>query len=169
MKNPRPAEERFWRKVDWSSEDGCWEWQACLDSSGYGSFGKGKAHRFSYEINVGPIPPGILVCHHCDNPACVRPDHLFLGTKKDNNDDCARKGRRRRAQGEANGGAKLTWEKVRLIRSDKFAHIPREQIAALFGIGKTASREIRHFRAWKNDPLLAAERAATPSTETQHD
>ena len=94
----KSLEERFWAKV--TKGDGCWEWNA-RTKPGKWPYGllrlrRGKdvrAHRFSYELNVGPIPPGMMVCHKCDNPKCVRPDHLFVGTCKDNMQDCLSKGR----------------------------------------------------------------------------
>ena len=109
---PLPLADRFWRNVDRSNEDGCWEWTGARTSSpwtrrynfpgyGYSFIGsradgthKGiPAHRLSWMVNIGPIPEGMIVCHHCDNPPCVRPDHLFLGTKGDNTRDMVRKGR----------------------------------------------------------------------------
>lgn len=88
--------ERFWEKVE--KTDGCWLWTASLTNKGYGEFRLNEpspilAHRVAYELAHGPIPPGLFVCHHCDNPPCVRPDHLFLGTQKDNAQDMVRKGR----------------------------------------------------------------------------
>ena len=85
----------FWAKVDKSGE--CWTWTGARDPRGYGRLGRGRktlfAHRFSWEEENGPIPNGLFVCHSCDNPACVRPSHLFLGTQKDNIRDMMSKNR----------------------------------------------------------------------------
>lgn len=90
---------RFWSKVDKSGE--CWVWLGGKNRNGYGVFRYGgkadgrmvDAHRFSYEITYGVIPAGAFICHHCDNPPCARPDHLFKGSLSDNVLDSARKGR----------------------------------------------------------------------------
>lgn len=91
--------ERFIEKVN--KTESCWEWTAGKYRGGYGHFRKKvgdkwkmyKAHRYSYEIFKGEIPEGLLICHSCDNPSCVNPDHLFPGTVKDNSDDCVKRGR----------------------------------------------------------------------------
>lgn len=91
-----PAEVRFWRRVD--KTDDCWLWTGGSNGLGYGVFGIATgqtmgAHRYSWQIVFGPIPDGMFVCHQCDTPACVRPDHLFLGTHEDNMVDMVSKGR----------------------------------------------------------------------------
>jgi len=93
---PKPLGERFWSHV--AKSDGCWLWTAHVNRTGYGHFALSRsrgrsAHRVSHELNIGPIPSGMLVCHRCDNPRCVRPDHLFLGTPSDNMHDKVAKGR----------------------------------------------------------------------------
>jgi hypothetical protein len=102
------TEERFWSNVE--KTDDCWIWKGYEKSCGYGgmrAYGKNWfAHRLSYTLNIGEIPEGMYVCHKCDNPICVRPDHLFLGTHKDNMADCKAKGRYVGGRGNADGWAK---------------------------------------------------------------
>ena len=90
------ATERFWAKVQKS--DGCWLWTAYRNEKGYGRFDDGtithQAHRLAWALTNGPVADGLLVCHKCDNPPCCNPDHLFVGTQKDNMQDAKQKGRR---------------------------------------------------------------------------
>ena len=100
-----PMTDRFWQKV--AKADGCWNWTAATFSDGYGALkrkdGKQiKAHRYSYEIHFGDIPGNLCVCHACDNPRCVNPAHLWLGTNRENTADKTRKGRAVRLAGKLN-------------------------------------------------------------------
>lgn len=122
-------ELHFWKRVD--KENGpvhpvhgkCWIWVGCLyKGSGYGQFRNMRAHRFSYSMCCGVVPDGLFVLHKCDNPPCVNPSHLFIGTPLDNMTDKMVKGRwdggtKSPCNGEENGRAKLTQEDVDEIRS----------------------------------------------------
>ena len=144
FRSTQTFEERFWSKVARQAGDECWLWLAGRDKDGYGYFfkpaGKDRAHRIVWEITHGSIPDGLCVCHRCDNPSCVRPDHLFLGTNIDNIADRDRKGRACKGEahpywngnkGSANPYAKLSDDDVRAIRQD-----PRRkaQIARDYGV-----------------------------------
>lgn len=115
--------ERFWEKVEKRSPEDCWEWTHCRTKFGYGRIanGDGKVvttHRVSWQIHNGPIPEKMWVLHKCDNPPCVNPDHLFLGTGKENNLDCETKGRARRLHGTDNGNCKYSDEIIEIVRSN---------------------------------------------------
>ena len=141
--------ERFWNKVNKQAENGCWEWAAYRIRGGYGQFKLDGtmelAHRTSWMFEHGPIPAGLLVLHHCDNPSCVNPAHLFLGTQADNMRDKAEKGRASRLPGESNGMAKLTEADVHAIRSDNRS---QRTIAADYGVGKTMIGDIKNRKNW---------------------
>lgn len=99
-------QQRFWKLVDIKIDE-CWIWKGSCDLDGYGiSIGKNppedRAHRLSYYYVYGPIEIGLFICHHCDNPSCVRPSHLFMGTARDNVQDCIKKGRKKKLCGPEN-------------------------------------------------------------------
>lgn len=158
-----PIGPRFWSKV--VKSDGCWEWQGGrFAGPGYGRFSiKHKntlAHRVAWELTYGPIPDGLFVCHRCDNPSCVRPGHLFLGTALDNNRDMAAKGRRadfrgrtgKPLPGEMNGAAKLRAVDVLAIRNAPSA----SGLAATYGVTASMIYRIRRGEAWRHLQGVAA-------------
>lgn len=160
-----PLLERFWLKVEKS--DGCWLWTGARKANGYGSLigdggRSGKvlyAHRCSWELAYGPIPDGLFVCHRCDNPPCVRPSHLFLGTSSDNNRDTWSKGRRTVSgnagkAGEGNARAKVTEADVREIRRLYFIEGLRySDIAAHFAINGDQVGRIVKGQSWSHIPF----------------
>lgn len=95
VKKIPPLYVRFWKRVDKQKENDCWEWKGLKYPSGYGRMGNVYAHRLSYTLNCGEIPKGLHVCHSCDNPSCVNPKHLWVGTVADNMRDRDKKGRDR--------------------------------------------------------------------------
>lgn len=152
-------EQRFWNKV--RITDGCWEWTASLGSTGYGQIGIRNrpigAHRVSYEIHYGPIPEGMCVLHHCDNRLCVRPDHLFLGTRADNIRDMDRKNRGVRNRiartgqlGESNRQSVVTADQVRKIRSLYASGLTMAEIAKQFPIGESGVGFIVRRETWRH-------------------
>ena len=121
MRKQRELKERFWEKVDRRGKDECWEWTGAKNQKGDGMIRCGqrkliKAHRLSWELCVKKIPFGFQVLHHCDNPSCMNPKHLFLGTNQDNVNDKMKKGRFPNFVGENNPCSKLTEYDVILIR-----------------------------------------------------
>ncbi len=115
------VKNRFYAKVLIPNNDGCMLWAGCLTPKGYGSFRvKGKdthASRFSYLLHCGNIPKNLCICHKCDNPACVSPEHLFIGTQKQNVMDMIKKNRQNYAKGSKIGLSKLNEEKVKNIKN----------------------------------------------------
>ena len=141
------ATERIEKKVERIPEGGCWVWMGTTTVRGYGQIEhktkKLYAHRASYEAFVGEIPQGMYVCHTCDNVSCVNPNHLFLGTQKQNLQDMARKGRSTR--GEKNPGAKLTEEQVNQIRTmDGTCSF----ISKIFNVSSSAISAIKRKERW---------------------
>jgi len=149
---------RFWSKVE--RADGCWLWRGTRDNRGYGVFRKEgkdiKAHRYMYEITYGVIPDGLFVCHTCDNPPCVRPDHLWAGTPRENTEDRDRKGRWRapdnpvHVSGEQHGMSRLTWALVREIRQRfQSGGVSKRGLAREFHVHPKTVREVLSGARWK--------------------
>jgi hypothetical protein len=158
------VESRFWTKVakplQW---DACWPWTgAKRDAKQYGNFKlrsyvNARASRVAYALYYNHSPGLLLVCHHCDNPNCVNPSHLFLGTVQDNSDDMVRKGRspRRDQRGELNGAAKLTALQAAKVKDLIRAGMTNTAIADRFGVTHQLISRIRRGRAWGAEPLGA--------------
>ncbi len=160
----------FWCHVNIAA--GCWMWTGSLDAKGYGRIrGDGmrhhlKAHRVAWFIRHGECPGEMLVCHTCDNPACVNPAHLFLGTVADNTHDMLRKGRDRQVSrpGELNPHAKLTEYQVRSVIRRIIAGQTNVAIAATLPVGHALISRIRTGRVWQH---VSAEMGYRPQPSRQ--
>lgn len=148
------VEQRFWKYVQKS--DGCWAWTGTADGSGRGRLNINVSYkrcvpdlaaRISWKISKGPIPDKLFVLHRCDNPNCVNPDHLFLGTQLDNIKDMVAKGRV--ATGERRNSAKLTDEEVCRIRS-LYPSLSEPALARMFGVDNSTLHAIVSGKTWKH-------------------
>lgn len=155
-----PVEERVWKHIDRRSAAECWPWTASVDVNGYGQINDGngrirKAHQISLEIKLGrPLTSGEWGLHHCDNPPCCNPDHLYAGTAADNMRDMLTRGRGRLkgAPGQRNANAKLTDALVREIRA-KAANGPRgtqAQLARAYGVSPAIIAKIVRGEMWQH-------------------
>lgn len=147
----RPVEDRLWEKVDIQGLSNCWEWLAHKGPNGYGRLqvnGKvQKAHRVAWALTYGEIPAGMFVCHHCDNRACINPNHLFLTDNAGNLADMVAKGRSQR--GERNGRSKLTEGQVLEIRRlRKETRLTRREIGKMFGVCEGTVSRIGRRTHW---------------------
>jgi len=160
----RPLVERFWEKVERRGPRECWPWTAgTIRGYGYLQIGGSNggrilAHRLSWELKHGAIPDGMQLCHRCDNPPCVNPRHLFLGTAADNHADMVRKGRARFTfrerpelmSGEINVHAKLTAVDVRQIRHLRASGWTMTKLAGRFGVTRQNVRSIVNNQTWRS-------------------
>lgn len=140
-----------------TTANGCWQWTRSTQGNGYGTvrYGTGmkRAHRVAWILVHGPIPAGMCVLHRCDNPPCINPDHLRLGTQAENLCDMFRKKRQRQARGETFRRSKLNEEKVRtILKSPKnYAELGRE-----FGVSKVTIRQVRLRKTWAHVQVTEA-------------
>lgn len=147
------VESRFWGKVN--KTDTCWIWNAQRNSKGYGWFdykGKGiKAHRMVWILTHGEIPKGLCVLHHCDNPSCVNPDHLFLGTYKDNSEDMIKKGRSKLCGNHKGGNHhKLNGIDIIRIRTLLNQGAKMKDLSVEYHICYSHISRIKSGRCWKD-------------------
>lgn len=155
--------EKFWKSVN--KADGCWLWTGAVNPKGYGYAQVDRtrlAHRVAYQMANGPISAAVMVCHHCDVPACVNPAHLYAGDARANARDAIERGRlatgRRNgrytkpectSRGEGRPAAKLTWAKVAEIR--RLRHLPRKDVAAMFGVSVPVICNVLSNKAWHEE------------------
>jgi hypothetical protein len=183
----------FWAKVDRRHPDECWEWTGAKTKAGYGVYNHPKnqgAHRYSAEMAFGPVPPGMFVCHKCDNRSCVNPDHLFYGTPSDNSRDAFKKGRhkmpyfwsnpewvaaRTYKRGADIGSSKLTDADIIAIRQMRIAGASSNEIAKRYRLDRSTILDIIKGVHWKHvfdlpgcptlGELLAVGRNTTPGAK----
>ena len=155
MREKTPFEIRFWSKVAKKSDDECWEWQAYKHpQKHYGYFYVNKryrnvrAHRIAYELTYGKISKEAQVLHKCDNPSCVNPTHLFIGTHQDNVNDKVNKGRQ--MKGEQQPLSKLTNENVKYIKQSLKNGVAKVQLAKQFNVDYYTIYYIEKGRLWKH-------------------
>lgn len=160
--------ERFWARVAIAGPDDCWHWRGSRKTTGYGHFQvcrkPRRTHRVAFALEYGAVPYDAYVLHHCDQPSCVNPYHLWLGTQSDNIRDCQQKGRHRGGRGrrgehrirqrhgvccgERHGMAKLTTANVLEIRQRWHGGERQAALAREFGVSRPAMFQIVHGRSW---------------------
>lgn len=147
--NPQEAlhSARFWSRVNVGNAGDCWPWSGSTNANGYGVFAGEKAHRVAYQQFNGEIPEGMIVMHRCDNPSCVNPSHLAMGTQADNVRDCIEKGRRNDLRGHLHPRARFTPDQIRAIRtSGKMG----KELAGEYGTSRSVISQIRTYVTYRN-------------------
>ena len=142
--------KRFWSKIPRRETNQCWEWTGSKNRKGYGYITIAKrhfaAHRLAWELTIGAIPPGLCCCHHCDNPGCVNPAHLFLGTHDDNMADC--KAKNRQTQGSRNPASKLLESDVLEIRTLLKRGLTQREVATRYNVKRQTIGDISTGTGW---------------------
>lgn len=132
----------FWKRVNKSN--GCWEWTGAKDN-GYGKMQIGNRYRLATHVSLiisgKEVPKGMVVCHHCDNPGCVRPDHLFIGTRSENGRDKVSKNRQSRSS------KRLSENEAKSIRNSR---LPRSLLSMKFGVSIQTIDSVRAGRSWRS-------------------
>lgn len=150
----KPLVERFWAKVRKAGPDECWIWQGSFSSRGYGMIwspmrgGNVGAHVVAWELTHGGGPSNLWVCHRCDNPPCVNPSHLFVGTPRDNSIDMHQKGRAPDFRGSKSGTAKLTEAQVLEILATPMKRGQQKFFARKFCVSTQAIWKVRSGKTW---------------------
>lgn len=150
MESSVSIEQRLWSKVQKEGPNECWEWQAGKNKLGYGQikidYNTYPAHKIAYQLTFGPVPKNLFVCHECDNPGCCNPNHLFLGTPKQNTQDSIRKDRWVNPPLQN----KLTKRKVAIIRALLKKGSKETDIANLFNVCRKTINNIKNNKTWKS-------------------
>lgn len=150
----RSTEKHFWGRLN-KTETGCWEFSGSRCSDGYGRLifqgRKLTAHRLAYELAHGQIPDGMAVCHRCDNPSCANPDHLFLGTQRENIADRVRKGRNGNHKGTRNGRAKLSEiDVIDIRRLHSSGNVTKAELANKYCVSDVLIGLVVRKKAWSH-------------------
>ena len=147
--------KRFLEKVEYDTNVGCWWWSASLTKDGYGQFNYNnkvhRAHRISYELHKGIIPNNLLIRHTCNNPSCVNPNHLVLGTNQDNKNDCVKANRQ--AKGSKIKISVLKEPDIPLIKEMLKTGLSQRAIAKKFSVTKSTITAINLGKSWKHIPI----------------
>ena len=153
IKKLKPISDRLWAKTQ--KTETCWIWEGSAGQAGHGQIAKGghgkegkrllMTHRVAWELTNGEIPAGLCVLHRCDNPPCVNPSHLFLGTKADNSADMVSK--RRQKVGNQLPQAKLSPDAVRFIRESEET---QDELAARFGVTQSSISAVINGHRWRH-------------------